>query len=85
MTAAMRRRNKAHGVGNVNLYGMEQHPRMLHTIMVKAGQYTVSEDILEGDAISTAGDQMQPANELAIGFYGVWSKYLNALRDQGLL
>ena len=45
MTAAMRRRNKAHGVGNVNLYGMEQHPRMLHTIMVKAGQYTVSEDI----------------------------------------
>ena len=64
---------------------MEQHTHMLDTMMVKAGQHRVAEDILEGDAISTAGDQMQPANELAIGFYGVWSKYLNALRDQGLL
>ena len=36
---------QAHGVGNMNLYGMEQHTHMLDTMMVKAGQYTVSEDI----------------------------------------
>jgi hypothetical protein len=49
---------------------MEQHTHMLDTMMVKAGQYTTTEDVLEGDAISTASDQVQPAYELAIVFYG---------------
>jgi hypothetical protein len=66
----------AHGVTNVNLFGMEQHVHMLNTIMVKVGSYAVGPeaDLLEGlggnEGIDDAFGQREPAHNLELGFYG---------------
>jgi hypothetical protein len=63
----------AHGVSNVNLFGMGQNPHMLDAIIVRAGG---SESSLM-DAEFTAGgselnvfEQNQPCTLLTLGFYG---------------
>jgi len=60
----------AHGRANVDLYGLEQHTHMLDVMLVKAGQWALQEDVLEGDAVATANREVQPANDLELGFYG---------------
>ena len=70
----------AHGVANVNLYGMEQHPHMLDKMVVRAGG--MEEDMsMEGLAIGGEMDVFEgdvPTNNFTIGFYGD-----EALRAQG--
>ena len=62
----------AHGVANVNLYGMEQHPHMLDAIMVKAG----GSEIAGGLGAPSFGSEFeafeanQPCSSLTLGFYG---------------
>lgn len=63
----------AHGVSNVNLYGMEQHTHMLDTIIVKAGGAEITQ--AAGEFMNTGSDlsafeQNTPGRELSIGFYG---------------
>jgi hypothetical protein len=62
----------AHGVANVNLYGMEQHTHMLDTMLVKVGGIEVglAADALMDNGEMAAFEQNQPATELALGFYG---------------
>lgn len=62
----------AHGVANVNLYGMEQHTHMLDTMLVKAGgiEVGITADALMDNSEMAAFEQNQPATELALGFYG---------------
>ena len=64
----------AHGVANVNLYGMEQHPHMLDALMVKAGGSESSladaEFARGGSPEMNAFEQNQPCTLLTIGFYG---------------
>jgi hypothetical protein len=62
----------AHGVANVNLYGMEQHPHMLDTIMVVAGGSRVdsSMDGLNFGSEFSAFESSTPCDLLTIGFYG---------------
>jgi hypothetical protein len=62
----------AHGVANVNLYGMEQHTHMLDTMLVKVGGVEVglAADALMDSSEMAAFEQNQPATELALGFYG---------------
>jgi len=63
--------HEAHGTPGVTLFGMEQHPHMLDSIMVKAG----------GQEVGSAGtgsfgspleafEGNSPCNLLALGFYG---------------
>ena len=63
----------AHGVSNVNLYGMEQHTHMLDTMIVKAGgaELDMSSDILGiGTGELGAFESGSPAAGMQIGFYG---------------
>jgi hypothetical protein len=62
----------AHGVGNVNLYGMEQHTHMLDTIMVRAGGSELPPSSGGADFGSefSSFEANTPENNLAIGFYG---------------
>lgn len=62
----------AHGVANVNLFGMEQHPHMLDTMLVKAGGVEDA-GAFEGFDFSSefeAFEQNQAATQLELGFYG---------------
>jgi hypothetical protein len=61
----------AHGVANVNLYGMEQHTHMLDTILVKTGAIEASPELdILPDSEFAAFEQNSPATTLAVGFYG---------------
>ncbi len=64
----------AHGVANVNLFGMEQHPHMLDALMVRAGgaESTLmdAEFALGGSPEMNAFEQNQPCAAMQIGFYG---------------
>jgi hypothetical protein len=62
----------AHGVANVNLYGMEQHTHMLDAMLVKVGgiEVGIAADALMDNGEMAAFEQNQPATELALGFYG---------------
>ena len=62
----------AHGVANVNLYGMEQHPHMLDKMVVRAGGMEADMS-MEGLGIGgemDAFDQVVPEHSFTIGFYG---------------
>ena len=62
----------AHGVANVNLYGMEQHPHMLDKMVVRAGGME-SDMSMEGLGIAgemDAFEQSIPEHGFTIGFYG---------------
>lgn len=62
----------AHGVANVNLYGMEQHTHMLDVILVKVGgvELDQSADMLMSNSDMAAFESNQPARDLEVGFYG---------------
>ena len=59
----------AHGVGNVNLFGMEQHPHMLDAMMVRAGGMEVSRDAAEFGSDLEAFEQGVQCSEMTVGFY----------------
>lgn len=63
----------AHGVGNVNLYGMQQHTHMLDTMIVRAGGAELDSaagDFMGGGGEMDAFEQNVPQSQLAVGFYG---------------
>ncbi len=62
----------AHGRANVDLYGLQQHTHMLDTMMVRAGGSEVNGVAGELDFGSEfeAFENIAPATELQIGFYG---------------
>jgi len=63
----------AHGVGGVNLYGMQQHPHMLDAIVVRAGGSEISQSagaFFSGSSEMDAFQANQECNALALGFYG---------------
>jgi hypothetical protein len=62
----------AHGVANVNLFGLEQHPHMLDAIMVRAGGSEVagSVGLPSFGSEFEAFEQNQPCTSLTLGFYG---------------
>lgn len=63
----------AHGVGNVNLYGMEQHPHMLDSIIVRVEGSEVDQaaaDLDFGSELAALEGGKTAATELTLGFYG---------------
>lgn len=60
----------AHGASTPNLYGMEQHPHMLDTMMVKAGGSEVVGGAPTFGSEFEAFEANQPCDSLNIGFYG---------------
>ena len=57
----------AHGRSGVDLIGLDQHPHMLATILVRCG----GAELGSGAAFDlTAETNAQPANEFEVGFYG---------------
>lgn len=62
----------AHGVANVNLYGMEQHTHMLDTMLVKVGGMEAAQSFEGADFGSefAAFEGNTAAQELTLGFYG---------------
>jgi hypothetical protein len=62
----------AHGVGSVNLFGMQQHPHMLDAMVVRAGGSEITQSaagFMSGGSEMDAFQANQACNELAIGFY----------------
>jgi hypothetical protein len=64
----------AHGVSNVNLFGMEQHPHMLDAMLVKAGGAESSlidaEFAKGGSSEMNAFEANQPCTSMQLGFWG---------------
>jgi hypothetical protein len=62
----------AHGRQNPDLYGLQQHTHMLDTMMVKAGgvELTSAGDSLDFGSELEASENIMPATEVTLGFYG---------------
>lgn len=62
----------AHGRAGVTLYGLESHPHMLDSMLIKAGgnEVPASGDAPDFGSPFTAFEGNTPATDLHIGFYG---------------